>query len=258
MINKKYLHQAAHVLRLSLAAWLTISSLLFLFSDKLIYLTPFAKGNVRGKIQYEEVYLNGPQGKNYVIQSLNHKSNLVVLCLHGNKGTISQATDKIATKYNLIAPSYPGYHLSEGKPSEEAMHQSVDLSIEHLNKLGFENKNIIVFGASLGGNPALYAATKYPDLNRVILINTFDSVKSVCEDQYKIFCIFSGGLLNNIELAKSAKARIRQFHSNEDNVISLNQGENLFKFIASEDKTFQIIKGTHNDFPVLEIIDSSN
>ncbi len=238
-------------------AWLTISSLLFLFADKLIFLTPFSKGKVHGKIKYEEVYLNGPQGKNYVIQFLNHKSNLVILSLHGNKGTISQKTDEIATKYNLIAPSYPGYHLSEGKPSEKAMHQSVDLSIEYLNKLGFENKNIIVLGASLGGNPALYAAAKYPDLNRVILVGTFDSIKSMCEDQYKIFCIFSGGLLNNIELAKSAKAKIRHFHSSEDKVISLDKGENLFKFIASQDKTFQIIQGTHNDFPALEILDAN-
>lgn len=256
-MTNKYLSKATIILLLLITAWLGVSYLFLLFSDKLIFLTSFAKGPVRGQIQYEEVYLpNGVQDKIYLIQSLKHKSDIVVLCLHGNKGTISEVTDQIATKYNVVAPSYPGYHLSSGKPSEVALYKTVDLSIEYLHKLGFKNKNIIIFGASLGANPALYAAKKYPNLNQVIIVGAFDSIKSMCKDRYSIFCIFSGGLFNNIELAKKTQAKIRQFHSVEDEVVNFRKGENLFNFIASKDKKFQAIQGSHKDFPALQMINT--
>ena len=100
----------------------------------------------------------------------------------------------------------------------------------------------------------MYAATKYPDLKKVITVNTFHSITKMCEDQYKILCLFSGSILNTASLAPDAKAPILMCHTPNDSLISYHQGEELFKLVGSAKKEFRTISGTHGVFNMEEVL----
>lgn len=239
--------------------WIVTSIILRIFANQLIFRTEFSKGSVKSSAKYAEIYLQyDKKNQIYAIENFDKKSDLVILFLHGNAGKIGRIADDLFRNYNFLIPAYPGYHKSAGKPSEKSLYKTLDISMQYLKKRGFEEKNIIVFGASLGGAPALYAATDYPNLKEVLIVGTFDSIKSVCQDSYYIFCIFSGDLFNNINLAKKTKVNIRQFHSTEDEVVNFDSGKNLFKKINSKHKKFYPIKGSHGGFSASKLISTLN
>lgn len=239
--------------------WLCFSVILFLSADEIIFLEEYSQGKPKSKYIYEEIFI--PYDKKeelYLIKSFTKKSdNLVILFFHGNAGGIGRVINALTPYYNVVAPSYPSYHLSTGKPNEEGLYKTVDLSIKYLNQIGIKNENIVVFGASLGGTPALYAAKNYPDLRKVILVGSFDSAKSVCKDRYSIFCVFAGNILNNNKLALETKASISLFHSPNDRVVKFKHGKNLFKNISSPDKEFHEISEGHNNFIAVDLIEKS-
>ena len=239
--------------------WIIASFSLFLFANKIIFKTSYSQGAVKSNSQYEEIYLKyNKKQKIYIIQSLDKESDTVVLFLHGNAGQIGRIIDDQSLKYNVVIPAYPGYHLSDGKPSEDALYKTLDITIQYVRSLGFKDQDIIVFGISLGGVPAIYAAKKYPNLNKVIIVGAFDSIKSMCLDIYSIFCTFSGFMFDNVKLAQNTKVKIRQFHSIEDEIVHFNKGKRLFKYFSSKDKKFYPITGSHNDFSIGDLIRLSN
>ena len=242
-----------------LFSWLSASFILFLFADNIIFKTQYSRGPIKSPLQYEEIFIPyDKKEKLYLAQSFAKKSDkLVVVFFHGNAGKVGRIVNNLAPYHNFVAPAYPGYHLSSGIPSQEAMYKTVDLTMDYLKKQNIKQENIIIFGASLGGTAALYAAKKYPDVKNVILLGTFDKIQSICTEIYHIFCIFSGPILNNIKLAKEAKATIRHFHSIDDEIVNFEYGQNLFQFIASKDKKFYQIRGGHNNFDAVKIIKQS-
>lgn len=244
----------------TLSIWFLASFIILLFANRLIFKNKNSQGKVTSNLPFEEVFLPyGNERKIYLVQSFAKKSDhLVVLFFHGNAGNLSRPIDVLSPFYNVVAPAYPGYHLSTGKPTEQGIYETVDLTMKYLKEIGIKEENILIFGASLGGAAALYTASKYPKVKRVIIVNSFDRIKSICQENYSPFCIFSGSILNNIKLGQEVKsAKIRQFHSIEDEVVNFKLGENLFRKIASSDKKFYQIKGKHADFDAVEIIKES-
>jgi len=239
--------------------WILGSLFLFLFSDFLIFKNQYSQGPIKSYQKYEEVFLPyDNKEKLYITQSFQKKDDpLVILFFHGNGGRVGRVINDLAPYHNIVAPAYPGYHLSTGISNKEGMLKTVDLSMSYLKEQGIKEENIIIFGASLGGTAALYAAYKYPNVKTIILVGTFDKINSVCYDIYGVFCIFADNIFNNIKLAKDAKAKIRQFHSIDDEIIDFEFGKSLFKDINSEDKKFYSLKGSHNGFDAVEIIRQS-
>ena len=240
--------------------WLFFSSLLYLFPNNIIFITQYSQGTPRSSEVFEDIYVDyGDSQRLYLAQSLNKKSDdKVVLFFHGNGGMIGRIIDALAPHYNLVVPAYPGYHFSTGKPSEEKLYEVAELSVDYLKNIGFKEENIIIFGASLGGTPALYAAKKYPNVKTAIVVATFDKMASVCYDIYHVFCIFAGDMFNNVGIAQDIKnTRIRSFHSVDDEMIGFDLGRNLFDNIASKNKKFYQISGGHNNFKAVDIIEKS-
>ncbi len=239
--------------------WLTVSVILVLVANSLIFKNQYSQGPIKSYLEYDEVFIPyGKKEKLYISESFTKKSDpLVILFFHGNAGGVGRIINDLAPHHNIVAPAYPGYHLSSGTSNEKAIYKTVDLSMQYLKKQGILEENIIIFGASLGGTAALYGASKYPNLRNVIIVGTFDRVKSICLQIYSIFCGFTGGILNNISLAKETKAKISYFHSIDDEIVDFKMGKNLFKYINSNEKKFYQIKEGHNNFDAVKIIEMS-
>lgn len=241
--------------------WLTTSIVLFFAADFLIFqpskigLKSSKFDDITNNYQLKEIYKDDK--KTLKAFFIPQKSDKILVFFHGNIGSNAHiiARDFFKkTDLNILIPTYFGYKPSTGKANEENFYLSLDKIMEYLLNNGWQEEDIIIIGVSLGGAGATYVASKYPNLNRTIIVNTFDSIYSMCLEQYYVFCLFGKNIINSVKYAKNIEGKIFQFHSKNDETIPYKLGRKLFSNINSKDKKFFDLYGDHNDFPLDQII----
>ncbi|MCH1429534.1 MAG: alpha/beta hydrolase [Chlamydiales bacterium] len=241
----------AYAFLVSLGIWLLGSLSMLAFSQYLIYSPDFHRSDNADFSYQQDFITNSDNDKFQVWFKEKADSDEVVLYLHGTGGRNPRYVKELSEYSNVLSPSYPGFEPSEGTPSTKTINEAAHLCIKYLKDKGFKEEKITVWGQSLGGSPSLYLAMKYPNLKKVVLINTFDSIKKMGMRRYGPLAFFANHIHNSMEFAKKAKAKIRQYHVIEDEVVPFVAGANLYKHIASDDKKFiPLEKGTHNEFDV--------
>lgn len=178
----------------------------------------------------------------------------VVLYLHGNIGRLPALMKEIVKEYNLVSPAYPGYSQSEGEPNTDNIYETVDVTMDYIRAKGFADQDIMIIGHSMGGSPAVYASTRYPNVQKVVLVNTFYSIQNECQRQYSLLCVFAGDVLPSGQIARGSQSKVVQFHNPNDERIPYGEGKKLQEAIASKDKRFLDIQGTHGEFDPLDAL----
>lgn len=228
---------------------------MYLFQNKLIFLpsselivTP-EKAGLRG----EDVWINTKDGEQLHGWFFPNEATeyIVVLC-HGNAGNISNRID-IAKLLNGIGLSvllydYRGYGQSSGKPSEEGVYTDVESVVYFLkNERGYSEHQMIMYGRSMGGAVASYAATKF-DVSGLVLDSAFKNLKAMVRDLYP----FVPASLARFELPTEEYLKeisdipVMIMHSPRDSIVGISHGQHLYR-IASEPKKFVELRGGHND-----------
>ena len=175
-----------------------------------------------------------------------------MLFFHGNGGNISHRGDSLyifhKLKLNVLIIDYVGYGESEGVPSEQGLYQSADAAWEFLvSTKGIKEKNIIIFGRSLGGAVAVDLASRVK-AGAVVLESTFTSVRDMVKIafprlSYFIYLRYSFDSMSKI---KKFTSPLLLIHSPDDNVIPFELGVKLFQ-TATVEKKFLQLRGGHND-----------
>jgi uncharacterized protein len=186
----------------------------------------------------------------------NPKSDEAVLYLHGNSGRIN---DFFPFLYqfggNVFSVSYPGYHESEGSPTPENVLESATLAYDEIIKKGFPENKITIVGHSMGGSPATYLASTKPAAKKLILINTFSSIQSMCMRSFSVLCAFTGKILNSSEYAKNVTIPVRQFAYRNDLNVPYEEGRKLYEnFTNSKDKDFVTMDKNTHTYPDWDLI----
>jgi uncharacterized protein len=176
----------------------------------------------------------------------------VILFCHGNAGNIGDRLDYFPIFHSLglstLIFDYRGFGDSNGIPTEEGTYADVDAAWRYLT---IERKipadKIIVYGESLGGAIAGYAAQQYQP-QALILASTFTSIRDRAQEQYPYLPIhlISKFSYNTIARLPEIKSPTLVIHSPEDKIISFHHGQDLFK-AANEPKMFLKIHGSHNE-----------
>jgi fermentation-respiration switch protein FrsA (DUF1100 family) len=82
---------------------------------------------------------------------------------------------------NVLIPEYPGYGMSEGRPSESGCYAAADAAYAHLmNRSDVDHARIIVGGHSLGGAVAIDLASRGHGA-ALITLSTFTSTRDVLD-----------------------------------------------------------------------------
>lgn len=107
----------------------------------------------------------------------------VVFC-HGNGGNLSFYTEKIRLLqekgYGILAIDYRGYGMSNGSPNEKGLYEDLRAAVRYLReKKDTSEKNIVLWGLSLGGAVVAQIAMENPDFRGVILQSTFTSIRDM-------------------------------------------------------------------------------
>jgi fermentation-respiration switch protein FrsA (DUF1100 family) len=183
-------------------------------------------------------------------------SDKALLYGHGNAGNLSSRGGSIVELSKLLDVSvlifdYPGYGKSEGSPSERGCYAAADAAYAWLaDEKKFAAKNILLYGASLGGGVITDLASR-KDHRALILISTFTSLPDVASDLYWWLPAPKRWLMRNqfdsIDKIKACRRPVFIAHGTADEVIPYPHGERLAQ-AANEPKRFMAMQGQgHND-----------
>lgn len=105
--------------------------------------------------------------------------NVLAVACEGNCGfyEIGIMGTPISKGYSVLGWNHPGFGGSTGLPYPSQEQNGIDCVMNYaINQLGFSEKQIILYGWSIGGYTATWAAMNYPSVSNVILDATFDDV----------------------------------------------------------------------------------
>ncbi|XP_049884727.1 phosphatidylserine lipase ABHD16A [Pectinophora gossypiella] len=161
------------------------------------------------------------------------KGKTLVICCEGNSGfyEIGIMTTPVKAGYSALGWNHPGFAGSTGLPYPEQEHNAIDAVMQYaINELGFKPENIVLFGWSIGGYAAAWAALNYP-VKGLVLDATFDDLLPLAENQMpKSWALLVKEVvrsyvdLNIAELVAQYTGPIQLVRRTEDEIICLRQG----------------------------------
>jgi uncharacterized protein len=175
-----------------------------------------------------------------------------VFYFHGNGGNLSNWSPILAATvrrgYSVAALDYRGYGLSTGKPSEQGLYRDADAFVRALWVDADPRVPTILWGRSLGGAVAAYAATvRRPD--GLVLEAAFPDGRAAVRDSllFRVLGLFASYRFPTADFANRARVPVLQMHGDRDSVIPFALGQELFEKIDGP-KQFVAIPGRdHND-----------
>jgi fermentation-respiration switch protein FrsA (DUF1100 family) len=149
----------------------------------------------------------------------------------------------------VLLLDYRGYGRSEGRPTEKGLYEDAEAAYRWILTQGFEPRQVILHGESLGTAVAVELASRVPCAG-LVLEAPFTSARAVAG---RVMPLVGPALIRGYDsLSKIKDVRVPVFviHGDADEVIAYQFGQQLFR-AAGEPKTFWTIRGaTHNDLHV--------
>ena len=182
----------------------------------------------------------------------NKNAKGTVLFFHGNAGNISHRLDSIAIfhrlELNVFIIDYRGYGQSEGKITEKGTYRDAEAAWNYLSQTqGISEKQIIIFGRSLGASIAAWLASKHTPA-ALIIESGFTSVPSMGQRFYPFLPIrwLTYFKYDTKQYVKNISCPVLVAHSKSDEIIPYEEGREIFD-VAPEPKHFLEMQGGHND-----------
>jgi uncharacterized protein len=207
------------------------------------------------ELDYKLVWQKTKEGKSFSIWDFkNFNTDKYLIYFHGNAGRLLHFFPELTKEYNVVSPAYSGYSESEGEPSVESTYDIAEKTYDWLVSQGVSEDKITIFGHSMGGSPATYVASKKPKANKLVVVNTFSSIQSMCISQYGPLCVFSGGIFNSAENAKNVTIPEYSFSYTGDTSVPFTEGKKLFEAMGTKNKTFTEMNGNSHSYPQFDLI----
>lgn len=204
------------------------------------------------------------RGKKYYYQNDNYKG--IIIFSHGMWGShrayIQEIEILAANGYYVLAMDAYGTELSDGKAIKGLGNSLfvLDEAIKY-TKLYFDSKDIYVMGHSWGGYAALNISNIHNDINKIVIMSPFISVKDVlktflpkflyiCIPFLLLFDYINFGkysLYNGKKSLKNTNIKTLILHSRDDLVIPYYKSTYLLEKINNENTLFYIVDGKNHN-----------
>jgi fermentation-respiration switch protein FrsA (DUF1100 family) len=179
-----------------------------------------------------------------------------ILYCHGTAGDLSHRAEPVVALLEALGESvlvfdYPGFGLSEGKPSEAGCYAAADAAYDWLTSTAqIPADRVILYGVSLGGGVAVDLASRRP-ARALVLVKTFTSIPDVAAHILP-FAPVRQIMVNRYDnLSKIPRCNQPLFVVSgiRDHLVPYDQGLRLFE-AGNEPKQFYPIEGRrHNQLP---------
>ena len=138
-------------------------------------------------IPYEDVYISSYDKKRLHAKVYeNKKSNVVILMLHGYRGTARRdfsggAYEMISKGYNVVLIDHRGHDKSSGHNITFGVKEKLDVKswIKYIKSRFGSDKKIVLVGISMGGATALFSSDLLSKDDRLIVDCPYTSTKEV-------------------------------------------------------------------------------
>tara|TARA_B100001175_G_scaffold316586_1_gene330905 strand:+ start:197 stop:1012 length:816 start_codon:yes stop_codon:yes gene_type:complete len=163
-----------------------------------------------------------------------------ILYLHGNAGSLENRIHKINhfddMNINFLLLSWRGFNGNAGKPTEEGLYKDARSAVKWLINQGISEKNIIIYGESLGTGIAIEIAQNR-NFAGIILESPFTSMITAGKSKYPIFPIklLLKDKYESDKKIKNIMAPILVMHGEADKIVPFWMGEKIFE-LANEPK----------------------
>jgi uncharacterized protein len=223
--------------------YLLILVFLFFFQRSLLYHPN--ENNYFGdklKIDIEEVQIR--TADNISLLGWFHKKNLkkfkTIVYFHGNAGRLENRVHKLNhfkdMDVNFLIISWRGFSGNFGKPSEQGLYKDGNSAIDWLKNKGLVEKDIILYGESLGTGIATQIAQnkKFAGL---ILETPFTSMVDTAKNVYPFIPVdlLLKDRYENDKKIKNINIPVLVMHGEADQIVPFKMGKKIYE-IANHPK----------------------
>lgn len=212
----------------------------------------------------ELIYIPSPNNNYYIpcifIRDKSSKlSKNFIIVFHGNAEDVFSSRNLGDSLYkkigmNIIIVEYPGYSIYKGESEADKIIDNTTIIYDYIKtQFNLEDRNIFIFGRSIGTSPAIYlASVRKP--NALFVISSFTSIRAVADNIVGPLKYLLKERLSSIDYIKNVTCPILFVHGQSDPLIPFKETILLkekcdcpFEVLLPEDMT-------HNDFDLDEDI----
>jgi len=217
--------------------YLIILVFLFFFQRSLLY-HPNVNNyfNDRLKVDIEEVQIKTSDNINLL--GWFHKKDLnrfkTIVYFHGNAGKLENRIHKLNhfkdINVNFLIISWRGFSGNSGKPTEKGLYEDGKSTIDWLKNIGLSDKDIVLYGESLGTGIATHIAQnrKFAGL---VLETPFTSMVDAAKNVYPYIPV--GILLKdryeNEKKIKHINIPVLVMHGEADQIVPFKMGKKIYE-----------------------------
>tara|TARA_B100000029_G_scaffold206501_1_gene204267 strand:- start:703 stop:1539 length:837 start_codon:yes stop_codon:yes gene_type:complete len=215
----------------------------YLFQRNLLYHP--SENNYSGdqlQVSVEKVKIK--TSDNIELLSWFHNKNIskykTILFFHGNAGSLENRIHKINhfkdMKVNFLIVAWRGFSGNKGKPTEQGLYEDARSAINWLKTKGINEKNIIIYGESLGTGIAT-EVSQNKNFAGIILESPFTSMVDAGKNQYPYLPvrILLKDKYESDKKLKNIRIPILIMHGKIDNIVPFYMGKKMYE-IANEPK----------------------
>lgn len=179
----------SYIMAHSLGRWLLYPGSMFLLNQALLPVLAKGQARLQGEYHGKRAKLVARDGNKIDTMFVDRRvaaagsgrpqGKRLVICCEGNVSFYEWGclSTPLQTGYSVLGWNHPGFAGSTGQPYPENDANAVEVVIQYATRrLGFKLQDIIVYGWSLGGYSATWAAMNYPLLGSLVLDATFDDL----------------------------------------------------------------------------------
>ena len=226
-----------------LAIYISVLILLFIFQRNLMY-HPNENNYFGDKLEVDIQKVNIQTSDNINLLGWFHQKNLkkfkTILYFHGNAGKLENRIHKLNhfkdMDVNFLIIAWRGFSGNEGEPSEKGLYIDGSSAIAWLKNLGLIEKDIILYGESLGTGIATHMAQNN-DYAGLILETPFTSMTDAAKNFYPYIPV--GILLRdkykNDKKIKNINIPVLVMHGEADQIVPFWMGQKIYE-IANQPK----------------------
>ena len=211
-----------------------------IYNDELIYI-PLKEENKNNYIPCLFLHDDDQISKNFIIYFHGNAEDMFLA-----RGIAHYLYEVI--KMNVIIVEYPGYSIYKGESNSEIILENTGIVYDFIkNKFNLEDKNMFVFGRSIGTSPAIYLSSiRKP--NALFLVSAFTSIRSVANNVVGPLRYLLKERFISKDYIKNVICPILFIHGRSDPLIPYKETVELKELCTSYSEIVLPEYMTHNDF----------
>jgi fermentation-respiration switch protein FrsA (DUF1100 family) len=224
-------------LSLGLITYLIVLTYIYLFQRNLLYHP--SDNSYQGdeiNFDYKEIFIQNKKG--IKLKAWLHEKDLVnkktIIFFHGNAGNLRNRNYKLneLSKFdvNFLIVAYRGFSGNQGKPSELGLYEDARSTLDWLKIKGVKEKNLILYGESLGTAVAIETAQN-KDLAGIILESPFTSMVELAQKYYPVLPVkfLLKDKYETIKKLPNINSPLLVLHGKLDDIVPFSMGKKLFE-----------------------------